>query len=165
MTTMTYEIVLLAGLILAASVAGILLLYSHTIMPGLRSTDNATFVRAFQAIDRHIINPIFMAQFFLPVALLGVACWYANSHNLAEWKYLAVATACYVLAVVITMAVNVPLNDGIKKIADTTSADSLTQARAQFNESKWTLFNHIRTALVLVACCLTAVAIGTSRLV
>jgi uncharacterized membrane protein len=45
-----------AGTLLAATVtmglmAGMFGLYSHTIMPGLGTTDDRTFVGAFQAID------------------------------------------------------------------------------------------------------------------
>ena len=38
-------------------VAGAFALYAHTIMPGLRKTDDRTFVAAFGQIDRAIINP------------------------------------------------------------------------------------------------------------
>lgn len=45
--------------------AGYFALYAHTIMPGLRPTDDRTFVGAFQALDRAIINPWFMVSGFL----------------------------------------------------------------------------------------------------
>lgn len=39
--------------------AGVFAIYSNAIMPGLRKTDDRTFVGAFQAIDTAIINPLF----------------------------------------------------------------------------------------------------------
>ena len=45
-------------------VAGAFALYAHTIMPGLRKTDDRTFVAAFQQMDRAIINPWFMITAF-----------------------------------------------------------------------------------------------------
>jgi uncharacterized membrane protein len=159
-----YKLSLLAGLVLLATVLGILALYSHTIMPGLRKVDTPTFVKSFQAIDRQIINPIFMLQFFAPLAALGLAAFYAYKHHLVEAKYIFIALACYLLAVVITMAVNVPLNDGIKKVADTSGHESLANARAQFNESKWLVFNHIRTLLALIATGFTSAAVWVSKL-
>lgn len=52
----------LSGAVLAAAVlamglmAGVFGLYAHTIMPGLRHTDDRTFVGAFQSIDRTILK-------------------------------------------------------------------------------------------------------------
>lgn len=165
MTENHYKILLLTGLMLVASVLGVLALYSHTIMPGLKHTDNATFVRSFQAIDRQIINPIFMTQFFAPLLVLGLAAYYAYKHHLVEAKYIAIALVCYFVAVIVTMAVNVPLNDGIKKLTDLQSPESFANARAQFQEAKWLLFNHIRTICTLLATLFTAVAVWASKLV
>ncbi len=163
MTQNHYKILLLTGLMLVASVLGILALYSHTIMPGLKHTDDVTFVRSFQAIDRQIINPVFMLQFFAPVFILGLAAFYAHKHRLAEAKYIFVALACYVIAVLITMAVNVPLNDGIKKLTNLQSPESFANARAQFQESKWLVFNHLRTIFTLLSTISTAVAVWIAR--
>lgn len=159
----TYKLVLLTGLVLLATVLGVLALYSHTIMPALRKSDDTTFVRAFQAVDRQITNPIFMLQFFVPLFLLGTAAFYAQKHHLIEAKYLWAAAVCYFLAVAITVAVNVPLNDGIKKVTDTTSPESLANARAQFQEAKWTLFNHIRTVFTILSTAFTSAALWVSK--
>lgn len=45
-------------------VTGAFVLYAHTIMPGLRKTDDRTFVPAFQQLDRAITNPWFMITAF-----------------------------------------------------------------------------------------------------
>lgn len=158
-----YKTLLVVGLVLVASVLGILALYSHTIMTGLRHVDDATFVKSYQAIDRQIINPIFMIQFFAPVVILLFAAYFAHKHHLAEAKYIYIAAISYVAAVIITMAVNVPLNDGIKKIADVTSSQSLADARAQFNESKWLIFNHLRTVCTLIATIALSIAIRIAK--
>ncbi|HEX2466909.1 MAG TPA: hypothetical protein VHJ54_01760 [Solirubrobacterales bacterium] len=47
---------LLAATISVGLMAGVFGLYAHTIMPGLGNTDDRTFVGAFHAIDRAIIN-------------------------------------------------------------------------------------------------------------
>ncbi len=160
-----YKALLLIGLVLSATVLGILALYSHTIMPGLHKADNMTFVKSFQAIDRQIINPVFMLQFFAPLFILGAIAYYASKHNLAEAKYIYVAFACYFLAVIITMAVNVPLNDGIKKAGEVATNDTAASVREQFNESKWLLFNHLRTVLTFISVGFTSAAVWVSRLV
>lgn len=163
MTKTYYKLSLFVGLLLAATVLGIVALYGHTIMPGLAKVDDATFVQAFQTIDRHIINPIFMFQFFAPLFILGFAGFYASKYKLVETKYVWAAAISYLLVVLITMAVNVPLNDGIKKVTDVTSPESLASARSQFNEDKWVLFNNIRTVFTALSVGFTAAAIWVSK--
>jgi hypothetical protein len=58
------EAILIAARLTMGLMAGVFGLYSQTIMPALRRTDDGNFVAAFQSIDRAIINPAFMATFF-----------------------------------------------------------------------------------------------------
>jgi uncharacterized membrane protein len=48
---------LMAATMTMGLMAGVFGLYQHTVMPGLGRTDDRTFVGAFQAMDRAIINP------------------------------------------------------------------------------------------------------------
>ncbi len=102
-------------------VAGAFALYAHAIMPGLRKTDDRTFVAAFGQMDRAIINPWFMITAF------------------------AAAFGLNLVAVVITTAVNVPMNDAIKAAGDPAHID-VAQVRAQFNEARWSAWNLVRVA-------------------
>src|SRR5262249_5315091 len=65
--------VLAAALLTTGLMAGVFGLYTHTIMPGLRHTDDRTFIGAFQATDKAILNPWFMAAFFGALVLTGLA--------------------------------------------------------------------------------------------
>src|SRR5260370_29851963 len=106
---------LLTATIGTGLVAGVFGLYAHTIMPGLRQTDDRTFVGAFQSIDKAIINPWFMASFFGALILTGVAAvlhLLGDTRNVLPW--IGDAFILYLIAVVITLAVNVPLTDVIK---------------------------------------------------
>ena len=58
---------------------------------------------------------------------------------------IAVAFGLYLVAVVITVAVNVPMNDAIKAAGDPAHID-VTQVRAQFNEARWSAANLVRVA-------------------
>lgn len=151
MDTPLYQILLLVSLVLLGGMLGIFALYSHTIMPGLRKTDDGTFVKAFQAIDRRIVNGLFMIQFFGPMLVLGVCAYCVFAYPLAGDAYVYIALLAYGIAVGVTMAVNVPLNDGIKAVVDTTSALSASAARKQFQERRWTQYNHLRVIATLVA--------------
>lgn len=58
-------------------------LYAHTIMPGPGRTDDRTFVGAFQAIDRAIINPWFLPAFF--GALLAALLQLRDGRAVLPW--------------------------------------------------------------------------------
>jgi uncharacterized membrane protein len=51
---------LLAATLTAGLMAGVYGIFALAIMPGLRATDDHTFVKAFAAIDRAIVSPLFM---------------------------------------------------------------------------------------------------------
>src|SRR6202035_4350128 len=93
-------------------VAGAFALFAHTIMPGLRKTDDRTFVTAFQQIDRAIINPWFMTTAFAGALVLTLAAGIANRGTPAL-PWIAAAFGLYLVAVIVTIAINVPLNDAI----------------------------------------------------
>ncbi|MEX0682877.1 MAG: DUF1772 domain-containing protein [Dehalococcoidia bacterium] len=84
-------------------------------MPGLRRTDDRTFVGAFQKIDGAIINPLFMSTFFGALVLTGAASALHVSEDVRPvLPWTAAAFGMYLAVVIITLAVNVPLNDQIK---------------------------------------------------
>ena len=125
---------------------GAFALYAHTIMPGLKKTDDRTFVAAFQSMDRAIINPWFMLTAFGGALVLTLAALVTNlGRDTLPW--VAVALGLYVVAVVITLAVNVPLNDAIKAAGDPDRIQDLAAVRERFHEARWATFNVIRTLL------------------
>jgi uncharacterized membrane protein len=65
--------VLILATLTVGAMAGVMGLYANTIMPGLRRTDDRTFVGAFQAIDTAIINPLFPLTFFGGAVFTGIA--------------------------------------------------------------------------------------------
>jgi uncharacterized membrane protein len=130
--------------------AGVFALYAHTIMPGLHTTDDRTFVGAFQAMDRAIINPWFMASAFVGPALLAIAATIANLGRPAL-PWVATALALYAIAVVITIAINVPLNDALKGAGDPDRIGDLGQVRDQFNEARWAAWNLARVVTTTTA--------------
>jgi uncharacterized membrane protein len=124
-------------------VAGAFVLYAHTVMPGLKKTDDRTFVTAFQALDRAIINPWFMAGGFLGALVLTLAAALSHlGHDALPW--IVAALVLYVIAFVITIAVNVPLNDAIKAAGDPDRIADLAGVRERFDEARWAAFNLVR---------------------
>jgi uncharacterized membrane protein len=126
-------------------VAGVFALYAHTIMPGLRNTDDHTFVAAFQSIDRAIINPWFMAGGFVGALLFTIAAAATNLGRPAL-PWIVAALVLYLMAFVITIAVNVPLNDAMKAAGNPDHIRDLASVRERFHEARWAAWNLVRVA-------------------
>jgi uncharacterized membrane protein len=141
---------LLAATLTMGLVAGVFGLYAHTIMPGLKTTDDRTFVGAFQSIDRAIINPWFMAGGFLGALVFTVV---AAGAQLGQdgLAWVVAALVLYLAVFAITIAVNVPLNDRIKAAGDPDDIADLGAVRARFDEARWASWNLVRVVLSTTA--------------
>jgi uncharacterized membrane protein len=133
---------LMAATVSTGLAAGVFNLYAHTIMPGLKDTDDRTFVGAFQAIDRAIINPWFIGGTFVGAFVLTSAA--AVSH----WKqpgfaWIVTSLGAYVIVIVITATVHVPLNNAIKAAGAAATID-VASVRANFHETRWAAWNVVR---------------------
>jgi uncharacterized membrane protein len=156
--------VLLAATLTMGLVAGVFLLYAHTVMPGLKGTDDRTFVAAFQALDRAIVNPVFMTTGFLgALVFTGVAA--ALHWDDDPFWWIVAALLLYLVTVVVTGAVNVPRNDALKAAGDPDRID-VAAARAAFDEAAWSRWNLLRVATstaAFVLLCWALVVAGTAR--
>ncbi|MDR2988531.1 MAG: DUF1772 domain-containing protein [Nocardiopsaceae bacterium] len=140
---------LMGATITMGLIAGVFALFAHTIMPGLRHTDDRTFVAAFQHIDRAIINPWFMITAFAGALVLSLAAGIANRGSTAL-PWIAAAFGLYLVAVIVTVAVNVPLNDAIKAAGNPNHID-VAQVRARFDETRWAAWNLLRVVTTTTA--------------
>ncbi|TDO47377.1 putative membrane protein [Kribbella sp. VKM Ac-2527] len=140
---------LLAATITTGMMAGVFGIYANAIMPGLAKTDDKTFVGSFQAMDRAIVNPVFLMLGFLGALVFTLL---AGLLQLGEkaLPWIAVAFVLYLGSVIITFAVNLPLNDAIKAAGDPNSID-VAAVREAFNETRWRTFNLARVALNTIA--------------
>jgi uncharacterized membrane protein len=156
--------VLVAAILTMGLAAGVFGLFAHTIMPGLGQTDDRTFVGAFQAIDRAIINPWFMASFLGALVLTGLAAALHLSGDRRDvLPWIGAAFILYLIAVVITLAVNVPLNDTIKTAGDPERIGDLAEVRRRFSEARWSTWNLARTVTSTAAFgCLVGAAIQST---
>jgi uncharacterized membrane protein len=140
---------LLAATMTTGLVAGVYGTYANAVMPGLAKTDDKTFVGAFQALDRAIVNPLFLGLGFVG-ALLFTALAGLLSLKEKALPWIAIAFALYLITMILTIAVNVPLNDALKAAGDPNTID-VAAARAAFDESKWVAFNLARTILAVIS--------------
>ena len=130
-------VALLAATLTAGLMAGVYGIFALAIMPRLRATDDRTFVAAFQAIDRAIVNPLFMLWFFGPLLFAAAAALCGGD----ALPWIVAALVLSLAVVVITFAVHLPLNDAIKTVG----------ARASFHESRWVAWNLGRAVLSTAA--------------
>ena len=142
-------------------ITGAFALYAHTVMPGLKSTDDRTFVAAFGAMDRAIINPWFMVFGFVGALVLTLAATVTHVGRDA-FPWIVAALVLYFIAVVITIAVNVPLNDALKAAGDVDRISDLAAVRDRFHEGRWAAFNLVRTVTSIGAFACLAWALRVS---
>jgi uncharacterized membrane protein len=132
-TTMD-EIVITAARTTNGLLAGIYFAFAVAIMPALHRLPDDVYVRVFNQINEVIVNPFFMIAFLgAPLTALLVLRW--------DHGPLAIAAAgTAVLALVITVLANIPLNNAL--------AEGGT--RAAF-ETPWLIWHAVRTAAALAA--------------
>ena len=132
--------------------AGVYLLYAFAIMPGLGRTDDRTFVSAFQQIDTAIVGPFLVIFFIGPLvstALAAALHFGADERSLLPW--IGGALVLQLAMAVITIGINVPLNDEIKAAGDPGRIADLAAVRERFNEAKWVGWNIFRAVASTVA--------------
>ncbi|MGJ9421201.1 DUF1772 domain-containing protein [Aeromicrobium sp. CF3.5] len=128
------DIALVLARALSGLLAGLYVAFAVAVMPALHRLPDDVFVATMRRINEVIVNPAFMLL-FLGAPLLAVV--------LLRWHHgpLGVVSAVAgVAAFVITVAVNVPLNDAL-------AADGL---RSPF-EARWVAWHAMRTVACIVA--------------
>lgn len=129
---------------------GAFVIFWHTIMPGLATTDDRTFVAAFQAIDRAIINPWFMMTSFLGALICTLAATLTQLGRPAL-PWVVAALVLYVIVLGITMGINVPLNDALQRGGLPDDPAGLAALREAFDEARWRAWNLVRAVASGVA--------------
>lgn len=132
--------------------AGLFFAYSNSIMPSLARVPGPQGVLVMNTINAVILNPLFLS-IFMGTALLGLflilAAFLGWGSVRPLWAVLG-SVAYIVGNIVITMSINVPMNNALA----TVTPDS--QAAAQLWAShldRWVFWNHVRAIA-----CTTALA-------
>jgi len=133
-------VVLVAALVTAGLIAGLFYAYACSVLPGLARGDDRTFVEGMRGINVAIVNPVFMLTFLGAPLLAGVAVFL----NPGPRPWVIAGFVFLAAMVVITAAVNIPLNNALDK-----GGDDYAAVRARF-ETVWVRWNVVR-ALVSTA--------------
>ncbi len=152
MLVLLRPVALLAATMTMGISAGFFQLYSFAIMPGLGRTADSTFVAAFQQIDRAIIGPWLLVWFLGPLAFTALAAalhFGAGERTALPW--IGGAFVLYLAVFVITIVVNVPLNDQIKAAGEPGQIADFAAVRERFHEARWVGWNHFRSVATTIA--------------
>ncbi|HLT12089.1 MAG TPA: DUF1772 domain-containing protein [Micromonosporaceae bacterium] len=144
---------LVAATVTAGLSAGLFYTFFFSVMPGLGSTDDRTFVAAMQWINARILNGWFAIAFvgapLLTVAAAIVAL--AAPGDATGTRPWTIAAAVLALATVaITAAANVPLNNMLEAAGEPDKIVDPAGLRARF-ERPWVRWNNVRTATSVAA--------------
>jgi uncharacterized membrane protein len=142
------DIVLAAAVIAMGLLAGLVYDWAFTVMPALTAADDRTLVDAMQ---QTVDNPAFPLTFLAPGALAAVALVQARrsgSPKTARW--ILAGLALYTVAVVVTGAIHVPLNEDIKNAGDPARIENLAAVRDDF-ATPWVAWNIVRTLATTAA--------------
>ena len=134
------EVLLTGGRTLNDLLAGVYLAFVVAVMPTLGGLPDDTFVRVMTRTNEVIVNPAFLLL-FLGAPVLAVALAATRRDPLS-----IVAAVAAVLALVVTVVANVPLNDALAR----------SGSRASF-ETSWVLWHDVRTASMVLAVVLLCV--------
>jgi uncharacterized membrane protein len=146
-----------AGIVLGAAVfamglvAGLYFFSAIAVMPALTAADDRTLVDAMQQMIDKIENPAFFLVFLGAAALATVALVQARRSgqaNIGGW--IIAALALYALMVVITFAVNIPLNDDLEQAGDPARIENISEVRDDF-VTPWVAWDIVRTLVTTAA--------------
>lgn len=122
------EYVLLSGRTLSGLLAGLYFAYAVSVMPALRSMDDATVATVMNRINVVIVNPVFLTVFLgAPALAVALLAW-----DRSPWAIAGAALA--VVTLLVTVVFNIPLNNALAAGGE----------RDAF-ETPWVLWNIVRT--------------------
>jgi uncharacterized membrane protein len=140
-------VLMTAATVALAGIGGLYYSYACSVMPGLRGTDDATFVSAMSRINMAIQNPVFALSFAGAFLALAATAAYSWVYGLASALPVSIALAFYTATLAITVGVNIPLNIRLGSAATSEHA----RAGREFFERRWTRWNIYRSWLSLAA--------------
>jgi uncharacterized membrane protein len=148
-----------AGAVGSGLMAGLFFAFSVSVMPALRRLSPSSGLATMQAINRAILNPVFMLVFIgttLVAAALAVSTLWTWDEGGAALRLAG--GLCYLIgAFGITAAYHVPRNNAIDTL-DPTSETSAAKWSTYLAE--WVPWNHVRAAASTASLILLVVAAG-----
>ena len=156
MNTSPFVILTAIAALFSAAAGGMMYVFSTFVMRGLDRTTPIDAITAMRGINAEAnSNPAFLLGYFgatILALVIGVMAL-IQLRQPGSWLVL-VGTVLAILAAVITMAFNVPLNNHLDTVnpVGLSAADAAREWQAYF--STWTAWNHARTATSFIGAAL-----------
>jgi len=149
------QLAIMLGAVSAGVGSGMMVVFSTGVMQGLGQLSSSEAVRAMQAINVAVINPMFLSVFMgtgVYALILAMMNLFGSS---ATNPWLLAGAVVYMVGVVfVTIGGNVPLNDALATInADGAGPETWTRYARP-----WLLWNHLRAAAGSLAALLLILA-------
>ena len=139
--------IIIVAIISTGIMSGIFFTWTNAVKPGIGTLNNISYLTAFKAMNKVILNPLFYIVFILPVLMIPISAYMSyGSPNFYVFKLLFATTLIYLFGVfIVTINGNIPINEllentDLQKISET----ELSSLRENI-ETKWNNFNLIRT--------------------
>ncbi|MEQ8479642.1 MAG: DUF1772 domain-containing protein [Hoeflea sp.] len=150
----------LVALMMTAAIFGFFYAWICSTLWGLDTLQPAHAIKAMQAMNESVRNPVFFPAFFLtPVALgaASVAAWRACQTGPA--RLFAIAAAIYLVGGIgVTAIVNVPMNHALSTIDSSAAAETGEEIWQTFS-GRWQFWNTVRTGASGLSVLLTGMAL------
>ncbi|MFJ3227201.1 DUF1772 domain-containing protein [Streptomyces sp. NPDC086783] len=155
--------VLGAAAVATGLVAGVFYVFACAVMPALARSEDRVYVEVVQNVNEVIQNPVFLLSFLGALLLTAVSAWQSRGEpGLRGW--VGAALLAYALAFLVTVAVNIPLNDALADAGDPAKIADPAAVREEF-EDPWVAWNVVRALLSTVALgCLARALVGYGRI-
>jgi uncharacterized membrane protein len=143
-------------------VAGIFFAFSNFVMKALARVPDEHGMRAMQAINVTVLNPLFLTIFVGTAAL----CVFLGIISIVRWNApgalsLVIGALLYLVGnFVVTIACNVPRNEALARLD---ASNPATHAEWRKYIDEWTRWNHVRTITAAAAAAAFVVAIYQQR--
>lgn len=159
MTPFLYVFSLLS-LLSSGAIFGFFYAWVCSTMWGLDATDPALAIGAMQAMNASVRNVVFAPAFFgTPFVLIATAMLAWLSRMKAASLIFAIAGLLYLFGgMILTMAVNVPMNEMLAAVAIPQDATEAQRIWEDYS-GPWQFWNTVRTIVSGVTLALTGVAI------
>jgi len=149
----TATLLLVATTVATGLLAGFFYSYACSVMPGLARADDRTLVDGMQQINEAILNPIFFLT-FMGAPALNLATWLvlrrARGRDVRDdevVRWILIGLGLSLLGFVVTMALNVPLNDDLAAAGEPGKIADIAAVRDDFL-GPWVVWNIVRALAI-----------------
>lgn len=150
----------LTSLLLSGAIFGFFYAWVCSTILGLDAADPATAIRAMQAMNASVRNPVFFPAFFLtPVVLALTAGALLLQRQRDAGLWFAAAAGVYAIGgFALTALINVPMNQALALVEVPGSTEAAAEIWRSYSEP-WQFWNQVRTAASGVTVLLTGIGL------